>query len=51
VQGPFDKELHQFQTPAGERLIYVTTGTGMTGLPMRFLMPPRIDVLTVHFPE
>lgn len=51
VEGPFDKELHHFQTPQGERLIYVTTGTGMVGLPMRFLMPPRIDILTVHLPE
>ena len=51
VQGPFDRGLHKFQTAAGERLVYVTTGTGMTGVPMRFLMPPRIDVLTVHLPE
>ncbi len=51
VQGPFDKELHRFETPAGERLVYVTTGTGMAGLPLRFLMPPRIDILTVHLPE
>jgi uncharacterized protein len=51
VRGPFDRELHRFQSPAGERLIYVTTGTGMVGVPLRFLMPPRIDVLTVHLPE
>ncbi|MFN3607453.1 MAG: metallophosphoesterase [Hyphomonas sp.] len=51
VSGPFDRELHHFQSPAGERLVYVTTGTGMVGVPMRFLMPPRIDVLTVHLPE
>lgn len=51
VAGPFDKELHHFQTPAGERLVYVTTGTGMVGVPMRFLMPPRIDILTIHLPE
>ncbi len=48
---PFDKELHVFPTPAGDRLVYVTSGTGMVGLPMRFLMPPRIDILTVHLPE
>ncbi|MBY9067896.1 metallophosphoesterase [Hyphomonas sp. WL0036] len=51
VTGPFDKELHRFQSPSGERLVYVTTGTGMVGVPLRFLMPPRIDVLTVHLPE
>ena len=51
VTGPFDKELHHFPTPAGERLVYVTTGTGMVGVPMRFLMPPRVDILTIHLPE
>lgn len=51
VRGPFDRGLHNFPTPSGDRLVYVTTGTGMTGVPMRFLMPPRIDVLTVHLPE
>lgn len=51
VQGPFDRALHIFPTSAGDRLVYVTTGTGMTGVPMRFLMPPQIDVLTVHLPE
>ncbi len=47
----FDKELHHFPTPAGDRLVYVTSGTGMVGLPMRLLMPPRIDILTLHLPE
>lgn len=51
VTGPFDKELHRFASPAGERLVYVTTGTGMVGVPMRFLMPPRVDTLTIHVPE
>ncbi len=51
VTGPFDKELHRFPTPGGERLVYVTTGTGMAGLPMRLLMPPRVDILTIHLPE
>jgi hypothetical protein len=51
VTGPFDKELHRIQTPAGERLVYITTGTGMVGVPMRFLMPPRVDILTIHLPE
>ncbi|MEZ5998866.1 MAG: metallophosphoesterase [Hyphomonas sp.] len=48
---PFDKELHVFPSDTGDRLVYVTTGTGMVGLPMRFMMPPRIDILTVHLPE
>ena len=51
VQGPFDRGLHHYSSPAGDRLVYVTTGTGMTGVPLRFLMPPRIDILTVHLPE
>lgn len=51
VTGPFDEELHRFASPAGERLVYVTTGTGMAGVPMRFLMPPRADTLTIHLPE
>lgn len=29
--------------------VFVTTGTGMVGLPMRFNAPPRIDVLTVSW--
>lgn len=30
-------------------LTFITAGTGMVGLPMRFLVPPRIDVLTVRY--
>jgi hypothetical protein len=33
---------------AGHQL-FVTSGVGMVGLPMRFLAPPRIDVLDVRF--
>lgn len=29
--------------------VFVTTGTGMVGLPMRFNAPPRVDVLTVRW--
>ena len=47
----FDKGLHVFPSPAGNRLVYVTSGTGMSGLPLRLFMPPRIDVLTIHVPE
>lgn len=50
VSGPFDKDLHRISTPGGDRLVYVTTGTGMSTVPLRFLMPPRIDILTVHLP-
>ena len=49
TEHPFDKGLHKVATPGGERLVYVTTGIGMVGLPLRFNMPPRIDMLTVHF--
>lgn len=31
------------------RLVFVTSGTGMVGLPMRFLVPPRIDVLNISY--
>ncbi len=48
---PFDKELHTYPAPSGDKLVYVTTGTGMVGLPMRFAMPPRIDILTIHLPQ
>lgn len=50
TQYPFDKELHAVPINGGERLVYVTSGTGMVGLPLRFNMAPRIDVLTVHLP-
>lgn len=50
TEWPFDIGLHRFPTEAGERLVYVSPGTGMVGLPMRFLMPPRIDVLTLTLP-
>jgi len=29
--------------------VFVTTGTGMVGLPMRFNIPPRIDVLNLRW--
>jgi uncharacterized protein len=34
-----------YETPAGQ--LWVSTGTGLIGLPFRFRMPPRIDVLTI----
>jgi len=48
---PFDKGIHRVAVGTrAERLVYVTPGTGMVGLPMRFAMPPRIDVLTLRLP-
>ncbi|MEL7547889.1 MAG: metallophosphoesterase [Pseudomonadota bacterium] len=43
---PFDTGLHVM--PDGRR-VFVTAGTGMGGLPIRFRRPPRIDVLTLDF--
>jgi predicted MPP superfamily phosphohydrolase len=34
-----------YRTPHGD--IFVTPGVGMIGLPWRFLVPPRIDVITI----
>lgn len=49
---PFDTGLHyvplvRFETP---KPVFVTPGTGMVGLPMRFRRPPRIDILTLTVP-
>lgn len=38
---PFDKGVHNID---GIK-VYVTPGIGMTGMPLRFLMPPEIDIL------
>jgi len=50
TEHPFDKGLHTMQIGAHTQHIYVTPGTGMVGVPLRFNMPPRIDVLTVNLP-
>ena len=34
------------QLPPGQ--LFVTAGTGMTGLPIRFMAPPRIDLLDIR---
>jgi len=47
---PFDIGLHRVQVDAHERLVFVTPGTGMVGLPFRLNMPPRIDLLDVVLP-
>lgn len=31
------------------RKVFVTSGTGMVGLPMRFLVPPRVDLLNISW--
>ncbi len=51
TEHPFDKELHTVQIGPNKRLIFVTTGTGMVGVPFRFNMPPRIDILTIMLPS
>lgn len=38
---PFDKGMHNINGIE----VYVTPGIGMTGMPLRFLMPPEIDIL------
>ena len=50
---PFDTGLHQIASTDGARpsLVYVTPGTGMVGLPMRFRRPPQVDILTLHVPN
>lgn len=47
----FDREMHVVETTMGERKVFVTSGTGMTGFPMRFRMPPRIDILNIQMSE
>lgn len=44
---PFNEGLHTM--PDG-RSVFVTAGTGQVGLPMRFLRPPRIDILELRLP-
>ena len=39
---PFNEGLHSVP---GQGPVFVTAGIGQTGLPMRFLRPPRIDLL------
>lgn len=43
---PFDTGLHPID---GQGDVFVTPGTGMVGVPMRFRRPPRIDILTLQF--
>jgi len=41
TRGGFKRGLY----PRGERQVFVTSGLGMIGLPLRFMQPPVIDVL------
>ncbi|WP_290844569.1 metallophosphoesterase [Henriciella sp.] len=44
---PFDHGLYDL----GYTQVFVTPGTGMTAIPMRFARPPRIDVLHILTPD
>jgi uncharacterized protein len=44
TEHPFDRGLHRF----GPVPVFVTSGLGEVGLPMRFLNPPVIDVLDIR---
>ncbi len=48
---PRTRALQQASGPDARKdtLIFTTSGTGMVGLPMRFLVPPRVDVLNVSW--
>jgi len=49
VRGPFDRGLHPVVAwspdPAGRPAVFVTSGVGEIGLPMRLFNPPAIDFL------
>lgn len=51
TQYPFDIGLYDISVKGGQRRVFVTSGTGMVGLPFRFLMPPRIDILNLQISE
>lgn len=53
TQYPFDTGLHHVPRPGldGPRRVFVTPGTGMVGLPMRFRRPPRVDILTLRIDD
>jgi hypothetical protein len=41
---PFDRGLHTFAPVP----VFVTSGLGETGVPMRWMNPPVIDILDLH---
>lgn len=44
----FDRGEQVAQAPGGDLRVFVTTGTGEIGLPMRLFNPPTIDVLQLR---
>jgi uncharacterized protein len=44
TKGGFKRGLY----PIGERQVFITSGLGTVGLPLRLFQPPVIDVLTLH---
>ncbi len=46
---PSTGEPQRLDESQNDALIFTTSGTGMVGLPMRFRVPPRIDVLRVSW--
>jgi predicted MPP superfamily phosphohydrolase len=40
----FDKGLYE----VGDMNVYITSGTGMVGLPLRFLIPPEVVILEIR---
>lgn len=48
---PFDHGLYELNVAGKQRRVFVTPGIGMVGLPMRFRMLPRIDILNLQIPE
>lgn len=53
TQYPFDTGLHHVPRAGldGPRRVFVTPGTGMVGLPMRFRRPPRVDILMLRIDD
>lgn len=48
---PFDINLYRMPAQAGGKQVWITSGVGMSGVTMRFLIPPRIDIITLHLPD
>lgn len=49
--GHKDSSKHQAETGLADILIFTTSGTGMVGLPMRFRVPPRVDILEISWDQ
>ena len=44
TDGPFDRGWHDLPNTR----VFVTTGVGETGLPLRLMVPPVVDVIVLH---